>query len=223
MIRAILFDLDDTLVDREAATDVFLGTQYLAARLDQVPFAAYRRRFRELDEHGYACRSRVLRALVTEYGLRASAHELEAEFRRCVWENARLYPSARGTLQELRALGYRLGIVTNGTVSAQRAKLAATGLRALVDTVLISEEEGIDKPETDIFCRTALRLVAAPAECLFVGDNPHSDIHGARGAGMTTAWLAGRMPWPAGLAFTPDHTIRDVGEVLGLVAHRLGP
>lgn len=220
MIRAVLFDLDDTLLDRESATEVFLEDQYLRLRLREVPFEHYQKRFRELDENGYASRRTVFQSLVKEYRLDVSPDELEAEFRRCVWWNCRLYPDARDTLHRLRRAGYALGIVTNGTSDAQRAKLESSALPESVDAVLVSEEEGLEKPNPEIFLRAAARLRVDPNACLFAGDNPRSDVLGAHSAGMTAVWVRRHMSWPEQLEVQPEHTVSSLSEIVALLRGR---
>ena len=62
------------------------------------------------------------------------------------------------TLHHLRNAGVRLGIVTNGAAVVQQAKIEQLGLSALVDAVLISEREGVRKPNPEIFYRAVARL-----------------------------------------------------------------
>jgi putative hydrolase of the HAD superfamily len=109
----------------------------------------------------------------------------------------------RDTLTALRERGLRLGIVTNGETEFQLKNIHALGLPELVDTILISEQERIKKPEPDIFLRAAERLGTTPSRCLFVGDHPVNDIDGAKRVGMRTAWFG--------------HDIRTLSELLHLV------
>lgn len=80
--------------------------------------------------------------------------------------------------------------------------------------ILISEEQTVRKPEAAIFLRAAEKLGVAPAECLFVGDNPQADIGGAYQVGMKTVWRQGDLAWPVGLALTPDYTIDALVQLL---------
>ena len=74
------------------------------------------------------------------------------------------------------------GIVTNGAASVQNATLDALEVRDAVNAVLISETEGVRKPDAAIFHRAAERLGVRPDECCFVGDHPTVDIAGAEAA-----------------------------------------
>ena len=101
--------------------------------------------------------------------------------------------------------------------SFKRRNIEALGLEPLVDAILISEAEGLRKPDAAIFFRAAERAGARPEECLFVGDNPEADILGAHGAGMKTAWFNAGAVWPEGLAVNPGAEIRELAQTLALV------
>jgi putative hydrolase of the HAD superfamily len=76
------------------------------------------------------------------------------------------------TLSDLRDRSLRLGIVTNGETAFQRRHIEALGLDRLVDAVLISQSEGLRKPDPVLFGRAAAKLGVTAADCVFVGDNP---------------------------------------------------
>jgi putative hydrolase of the HAD superfamily len=109
-----------------------------------------------------------------------------------------------------------LGIVTNGSVASQSAKLVAMGLHDLVDLALISEQEQVKKPDPIIFKRAAERLKVPVADCIFVGDHARTDIEGAHNAGLKTVWFKRGHEWPADLTTTPNYTVSSLFEVLAL-------
>ena len=84
-----------------------------------------------------------------------------------------------------------------------------------MDTVVISEREGIRKPDPKIFIRAAERVRVPPQQCLFVGDNPEADIGGALAAGMQAVWRRGAIPWPEGLRCSPTATVEALSALLG--------
>ncbi|MEZ4736861.1 MAG: HAD family hydrolase [Caldilineaceae bacterium] len=217
MIKAVLFDLDETLLDREAMIERFLVGQYARLGLQTPSYELYRARFKQLDEHGYADRYQVFQTLAAEFALPLSAEELLADFRRHVWQDCQPFPDAHTVLKELRSRGYPLGLITNGSSEAQRGKLSAADLAGYFAVILISEEQTIRKPEAAIFLRAAEKLSAAPTECIFIGDNPQADIAGAHAVGMTTVWRRGYLPWPAQLSITADYTIDELSQVLAIV------
>ena len=75
MIKAILFDLDETLVDREATLEFFLKTQYARFNLSDPPYEIYQERFKQLDERGYADRRKVFQTLTVDFLLPLSVDE----------------------------------------------------------------------------------------------------------------------------------------------------
>lgn len=95
----------------------------------------------------------------------------------------------------------------------QRAKLAATGLAALVDGVAVSGDLEIRKPDLRLFELAASRCGVSLADGgWMVGDNPAGDIGGGHRAGLRTIWLRGR-PWPDDLAVAHH----DVDDVIGAI------
>lgn len=218
-MRAILFDLDETLLDRTPALVAFLADQHarFRGRLGDASPAAWRDRFLALDARGRVPKSDVYPALLDALGGDpAAADALVADYRERCCRFARAVPGMEGTLAVLRRRGFRLGIVTNGETAFQDRHLDALGLGDRVDAILISEAEGLRKPDARLFHRAAARLGVAPALCLFVGDDPAADIVGAAAAGMRTAWLRRGAAWPDDLPAPPGAVVDALPEVLRL-------
>ena len=106
-------------------------------------------------------------------------------------------------------------MVTNGQVRIQRHTLAGLGLSEAFDVVLISEEEGIRKPDPEIFARALARLDVTPDVAVFVGDNPPADIAGARAAGLKAVWMENSYYPPPQDA---DATIRRLADLPAIIA-----
>ena len=95
-------------------------------------------------------------------------------------------------LGELRRAGLKTAIVTNipeARTLDQKIKIEALGISHLFDAIVVSGELGIPKPDRRIFLHAAELLGVKPDECLFVGDDPTSDVMGAIGADMEIVWL----------------------------------
>jgi putative hydrolase of the HAD superfamily len=216
LIKAILFDLDDTLLDRTTSLAEFVKAQHQRHQLDHVDYETYQRRFMELDQRGYAPKPELFQTLIREFALPVSVEALLADFEQGAWTSCTLLPGAAVVLAELRMRGYKLGVITNGEDWSQMRKLRVTGLLPLLDLIVISGSEQIKKPNPLIFTRAAERLSVQPAECAFVGDHPRNDIYGAGAVGMKTIWYLGDQVWPAAIAVAPDYTIHRLGEMLAI-------
>jgi HAD superfamily hydrolase (TIGR01549 family) len=111
------------------------------------------------------------------------------------------------------------GVVTNGD-QFQHQKAEATALDKKAPFVLASKIFGVNKPAPEVFME-AVRLLGIEGlhteEVLFVGDNPYTDIVGAHGVGMKTAWIRMGREYPSD-APTPDYVVDHVEELKHLLA-----
>jgi putative hydrolase of the HAD superfamily len=109
-----------------------------------------------------------------------------------------------------------LALITNGASDTQRAVLRALDLERRFDVIVISGEVGIAKPDPEAFRIVCDQLGTDPAATWHVGDDPTTDVGGARAAGLVAVWVdRDRIGLPSN-AFQPDLTIGSLGE---LVAH----
>lgn len=197
--RAVGFDLDGTLFDHVGCALAGLDDFLLSLGVepsDSLRAAWFRaeteqyERWRVGDISHEEQRRERLRVLLPIFGLEVPGepHELDAVFAgylrgyRAAW---RAYPDSACLLRDLRAAGYRLGVLTNGTEPQQRAKLSDTGLIDGLDTVCTAERIGVQKPAPLAFRTLADELGVAPSECLFVGDSAEHDVAGAQAVGMS--------------------------------------
>jgi len=198
-IGAILFDLDDTLLDGGAAWRS--GMDALLVRCPEVSRAA------ALEAWDMAFEEHFVRYLAGELTFEESriarirswsdlvsvvvpaGDELSwfDDFRVGYEAGWVAFGDVEGALSQLRRL--RLGVVTNGDGDQQRAKLAALGLEQAFEVVICSGDVGFAKPDPRIFELAATRLGIPSDRCLFVGDRRDSDALGAVAAGMSAVWL----------------------------------
>ena len=199
--KAILFDLDDTLFDQQRTSAIALGAMH-AAHAPTLPLDAFANKHAEVLEVFHA---RFLAGEFTMDDARvARMQSLFAFFDREIGAEtagraAALYREQHqanrslvaGALELLTALhGHcRLGIVTNNGTAEQIEKLRALGIAHYFDTVVISEDVGVTKPDPKIFSIALDRIGARAHETVFIGDNWASDIVGAHNAGMAAVWL----------------------------------
>ena len=221
-LSAILFDLDNTLFDREAAfrglaEDFFdehlLGVTSLP-RADAVALMV------AWDDDGYSDRREMRERWVAEWpetGLDFDG--LNSWYRQAMDRRSLPDAAVNDFLARLNSQGMPWGIVTNGNGRNQRAKCREAGLEALTHFIIVSEEQGYAKPDPRIYqdAMSALGL-ASPDGVMFVGDNPVTDIDGARAFGMQTAWVSRGKQFPTELQ-PPDQFVErvlDLAGVLGL-------
>ena len=205
MIKAVIFDLDNTLYNFDAANE--FGIRALAAYTEPV-FGWDYPRMKDLYEESRekltermgdvgSAHNRLLRFqnLLEEKKLPLHPHALEMAkaYWRGVVDNMAPSPGAREIMEELRRMGVRIGLGTDMTAYMQYEKLIRLGLMEYMDFIVSSEEAGTDKPGNAFFMLCARKAGCLPGECLFIGDNIVRDYGGAAAAGMQARWFI--PPW----------------------------
>ncbi|HJP70916.1 MAG TPA: HAD family hydrolase [Candidatus Limnocylindria bacterium] len=204
MRRALLIDIDDTVVDWIGpAHDAVVSSIATHRSFTERDPAAVADRFMEIVEETHALwmagelsvdqlRAERIRRLVRETGNEIDPDEalvLADAYRRAYLAARRPVAGAGELLTEVRRLGARVVAVTNNLVSEQEDKLRHTNLRHLFDDLVISEAAGVNKPDPAIF-EIALRAAGVrPSEAVMLGDSWENDVVGAVGVGIAAAWL----------------------------------
>lgn len=221
-IRAVLFDLDNTLADRDAAFSNWcrwFARERLALTNDEA-IAEVVATMVAMDDDGRLPRETFFHQVKSQHPrLDAEVDELVEAFRSEL--STHLPPlddAAAALLAALDGAQLPWGIVTNGSSQHQRRKLRHLGLETRAGCILISEDVGLRKPDAAIFRLAAERLGVPTQQVLFVGDHPAADVMGAARTGMQTAWLQRNRSWPDHLtAVSPDHQISSLRDVHVLV------
>ena len=222
MSPLLLFDLDNTLVDRNQAFQCW-AVRFL---VDHSLPPGDLDWFTTLDCGGYLDRQVLLSAATDRYGLSDPIELLLEEYRDTVTDLIECPPSHREALTDARAAGWTLGIVSNGATKQQLAKIERTGLLDLVDGWTISEQAGYAKPDPRIFQLAAERCGIDPGsawtgDAWMVGDHPPADIAGARVAGLRSVWIDHGRPWPE-TGYGPSLSARTLPEAVALVLAEQG-
>jgi len=219
-VRAIAFDLDNTLWDvepvlRRAEARLFAWLQTHCPRITaQLTLEDMRRAREELarrephNAHDFTyLRTAALARHAREHGYdeAMAAHAFEVFLAaRCEVE---LFADV---LPGLTRLGSRYALAT---LSNGNADLARIGLGHLFAVSLNARQLGAAKPARHCFERLAAELALAPRELVYVGDDAHLDVLAARAAGLKTAWMnRSGAPWPKDLP-PPDVTVCDCLEL----------
>jgi HAD superfamily hydrolase (TIGR01509 family) len=212
-LRGVLFDLDGTLVDVAGGTVRCVHAIAQSSGARRIEPAAIKLALRQTRSVRSKLAIWVADAITKHGGKPPSPRSIV----RALGEvGQHVEPDLRAvrTIAHV-ARTHRVAIVTNGTRAIQRAKLRAAGLSDLVPAprVIISGEMGVRKPDARIF-REALRVTGEPPEAtLFVGDDEHEDVSGARAVGMRTCRVA-----PMGTVTAADTTVEHVAELMDVIA-----
>ncbi len=188
MIKAVLFDFDETLQDRTAAFEKYMDT-FLADFCPDISREEAEKRKEEMritGKGGYVNREAWYAGLIKSWNwLDAPSNVVLANhYDTKFGDHNVIFPDSERLLKELKNRGYLVGIITNGPSYLQNHKMDTSGLRPYCDIVVVSGDVGVHKPDPAIFTYTADKLGVRAEECIYVGDHPVNDIEGALGAGM---------------------------------------
>jgi putative hydrolase of the HAD superfamily len=189
-MRAAIFDLDDTLYEREQfVLSGFAAVAEAIERRFDLPapwIVATLKRARMRGHEG-----RELQALCADHGLPDSLIPELVDVVRHHEPALSLGSVASAVIAQMRADGWRLAILTNGLPATQRNKVDALGLETRVDAVLYAEEHAPGGKPSRAAYDAALAAVGVTADrAVFIGDDLVRDIQGARAAGLYTLRVA---------------------------------
>lgn len=191
MIKAVIFDLDGTLLNRDASIHKFIGNQYDRWRkwLDHIPKEKYVSRFIKLDCRGYVWKDKVYQQMVDEFEI-SGIHwsDLLYDYTTEFHNSCTPFPNLLSTLKRLKSNSIHLGMITNGKGQFQLDNIRALGIENYFETILISEWEGIKKPNPEIFQSALSQMNVSANESVYIGDHPENDVKGARNIGMLAVW-----------------------------------
>lgn len=197
-ITAVIWDLDNTLFDRDAAFGRWLAT------LPIDPSATDRAHLARLDAHGQGDRMRLFGWMCATWPALGPPQQLWESMRAALPGFARPDPAMDALVRRWPSC-----VLSNGSGPLQRAKAAAIGLTLPAERLLVSGDLGVAKPDPRAF-QAALDLLGGSATV--IGDDPIADIGGAQRLGLPTIWLRRGRRWPALLA--PPTRIIDSLEAL---------
>jgi putative hydrolase of the HAD superfamily len=203
MVRAVLFDLDDTLFDHAHGSRIALdAVRRSHACFSHIAFDELERAHtRVLDElHGAVMVGRMpldearrerFRRLFEIAGARAADDVVQhaAALYRDRYRDARTAVRGAAALLPLVRTRARVGIVSNNLREEQQDKLRVCGLDTFIDVLVVSEEAGVSKPDPAIFALALERLGCRAQDAVMIGDSWSADVAGARAAGIRPVWF----------------------------------
>jgi len=221
VIKAVLFDLDDTLyLERDYVHGAFLRVADEVESLGFRAACALDSYFMSVWDH--EGRDRVLDKAADRLGFPAEWVPRLVDAFRDHDPDIRLFPEVRTVIERLRA-DYRLALITDGHAKVQRRKIRKLELDSMIDCIIIADDYGRShwKPDPLPFATACSKLGVSPGEAVMVGDNPERDVRGAKGLKMKSV----RLRRPLGYFFTleaapedePDHEISDLLGLLSLL------
>ncbi|AYN33479.1 phosphatase [Streptomyces albus] len=213
----VLFDLDNTLVDRRGTLADWANEFTVRHGLEDEEQAHV---LGLVAERAYPS---TFDAIRTRYRLPTSTAEMWRSYCTDIAAMVSCPAAVLDGLDELRAASWRVGVATNGAVDIQCAKLRATGISERVDGVFVSEEADARKPQTRHFTLAAARCGTVLGDGgWMVGDNQVNDIGGGRSAGLRTIWIGNGSSWPPDDP-GPDYTVQHARAAIDLLLqHSVG-
>ncbi|MEM4257453.1 MAG: TIGR02253 family HAD-type hydrolase [Candidatus Diapherotrites archaeon] len=191
-IKAVLFDLDNTLIDflrmKKISCEAAISAM-IDAGLDMNKDVAYKKLFELYEKFGIEDQTifqKFLENVIGNIDYRILARGITA-YRKMQAGYLEPYPRVRGTLIKLKEKGLKLGIVSDAPKLKAWLRLTEMGLSEFFDVVITHDDTGKLKPHQMPFITAINKIGVKPNEILFVGDNPTRDIAGAKAQGMKTA------------------------------------
>ncbi|MGW7898358.1 HAD family hydrolase [Staphylococcus shinii] len=187
MIKAILFDLDGTILDRETSLKNFIDVQYdkFSNYLKHIEKITFKNKFIELDQNGYVWKDKVYTQLIDYFNISHLMPNIFLnDYTTNFWKHCLPYPNLYKTLKLLTENNYKLAIITNGKFPFQYNNIKALKVDKYMEVILVSEKEEVKKPNPLIFERAAKKLGVKLNECIFVGDSLENDYKASKSAGM---------------------------------------
>ena len=195
-VAGILFDLDNTLFDREAAFDTwarrFIASHQWQGDANADDLLAWAK---ESDADGYGSKRAVYKKLLQQSAEPKADQPDPEEFYESFLDGISLSDDVVKMLDAIIVKNLPVGIVTNGG-KWQWEKIQRLNVRNWTNAIVVSNTFGQNKPAAPIFEHASVLLGLTPKNILFVGDNPECDIAGASRVGMQTLWISRGHQWP---------------------------
>ena len=226
MIRAIIFDLDNTLIDfmkmKRLSCEAAISAM-IDAGLTMQKEKAMKLLFKLYDEHGFED-PRIFQKFLTKYEKQINPKILAAgivAYRKVRTGFLEPYPHVLRTLMKLKEKGIKLAIVTDAPTLKAWIRLMSMRIGDYFDVVVAYEDTMQLKPSQMPFQAALRKLNLKAEECLMVGDRPERDIKGAQSLGMQTCFARYGSSNPS--ISGADYEIDDIDKLLDIVSKTKNP
>ena len=219
MIKAILIDIDNTLLDFDASARLAIvegfakrGIEFSDNVIDV--FHRINNSLWKRLENGELTKQGLFdirwNTIFEALGVKADGIEFEAYFRAYLFDSAVEINGATDILKYLSSK-YNVYAASNGTHAQQINRLTRAGMIGMLKNVFTSQALGVQKPEKAFFDKCLEQMDCAPHEVMMIGDSLSADIGGARDAGLLTCWFDVKKTSNGnGIA---DHTVTELIDV----------
>lgn len=221
MIKAAVFDLDHTLFDRYAtirkiAPDIIaffdvnegVTAESFAEELCYADKQYVHKGWQKI--HEYLINKNMFKTIPTY-----------EEYVQCVLRSFKTttvkYDFAIPVLKEIKNMGIKTALITNGDPELQNFKLMSLGMTDCFDEIIISGETAYQKPDARIFQLMARSLGIKTNEMLYIGDHPLNDVDGSRKAGCVPVWVKTTGTWTFPEIEKPELQVETVKEIPNMI------
>ena len=202
-IKAIFFDLDDTLINSQKAQfNAICEFKKRYKEFEQVDRNEFAKLWKNITSEKYEKylnneisfeqqRIERMKDLFLYYSVNITDEEAKERFKyyyKTYEKNWIVFDDTEELLEYLHSK-YKLAIISNGDGEQQRRKIQKTGLNSYFAEIVISGEVGVSKPDRKIFELTCEKMNVKPEECIMIGDKFSVDVGGGINAGITSIWV----------------------------------
>ncbi len=221
MIKAAVFDLDHTLFDRygtikKITPDIIAGfdiadgvtAEIFAEELIFADKQYVHKGWKNI--HAYLIEKNIFKTIPTY-------EEYACNVLKCFKTTTVKYDFAIPVLKEIKNMGIKTALITNGTSELQYFKIKSLDMEDCFDEVIVSGETPYEKPDVRIFQLMAEKLGIKTNEMLYIGDHPINDIDGSRNAGCIPVWVKTTGTWIFPEVEKPELQVETVQEIPQLI------
>jgi putative hydrolase of the HAD superfamily len=215
-IDTLIFDLDNTLIDRNAAMRLSLHDWLSTQGYNGLQLETALNDCMQYDNWGYTNRQHLCTWLLKHYANKQNTDVTPEQLQHMLHVNNSLNvqpnPQVQALLQTLGSQ-YQLVLATNGGSHTQRAKIQQAQLERFFqpEAIFVSGEMEFEKPDPVYFKKIISELQLDVTKAMVIGDNPHNDIQAANACGLYTCWVSHGREGEAGIQ--PTITIENITEI----------